>query len=117
MRLQELLLALVDNAVRYTPPGGSITIAGRDGPAPAISVADSGPGIPPGELGRIFERFSRADEARSRESGGTGLGLAVAQALARAHGGTITAGNNPGGGAVFTVVLPAAAATGGRPHE
>jgi signal transduction histidine kinase len=106
MRLQELMLALIDNAVRYTPPGGRITIAAHDGAAPSISIADSGPGIPEGQMGRIFDRFSRADEARSRDGGGTGLGLSVAQAIARAHGGEITVENGASGGAVFTLTLP-----------
>jgi signal transduction histidine kinase len=107
MRLQELLLALIDNAVRYTPPGGRITIEAQDGGAPAIRVSDTGPGIPQEQMSRIFERFSRGDEARSRDGGGTGLGLSVAQAIAHAHGGKITAQNSASGGAVFTLVLPA----------
>ena len=81
-------------------------IVARDGREPAISVADTGPGIDPGLLDRIFDRFYRLDEARTRESGGTGLGLSIAQAISVAHGGRITAQNaRGGGGAVFTLLL------------
>jgi signal transduction histidine kinase len=108
VRLQELLLAVVDNAVRHTPEGGRIVIVAQDGDSPTISVADSGPGIPLEHLERIFDRFYRADEARSHDGGGTGLGLSVAQAIAKAHGGRMTAENAAAGGAVFTLHLPGA---------
>src|SRR5215212_336880 len=99
-RTAQILAALLDNAVRYTPKGGSITVSGRllDDRAEA-SVTDSGPGIPPGNLPHLFDRFYRAEEARTRASGGTGLGLSIARDLARAQGGDLLAGTAPGGGA------------------
>ncbi len=71
-----------------------------------LQVTDSGPGIPAEALPRVFERFYRADHARSREQGGTGLGLAIARQLALAHGGDLMAANCPEGGAAFTLILP-----------
>jgi signal transduction histidine kinase len=108
-RTGQILASLLDNAVRYTPPDGRIVIGGRlrDGWVEA-SVADSGPGIAPEQLPRVFDRFYRADVARTRgEAGvGTGLGLAIARGLARAQGGDLTAANRKGGGAVFSLRLP-----------
>lgn len=108
-RTGQILAALLDNAVRHTPKGGTVTVAGRtlDNVIEA-SVSDTGPGVPPEHLPRIFERFYRAEEARTRQGGGTGLGLAIARDLARAQRGDLIAGNNPGGepGAVFALTLP-----------
>lgn len=104
--LRELLLALVENAVRHTPDGGRITLHAQDGAAPQISVSDTGPGIEEEHHARIFDRFYRADESRSRERGGTGLGLSIASAIARAHGGTLSVASEPGKGATFTLRLP-----------
>jgi signal transduction histidine kinase len=73
-----------------------------------LSIADNGPGIAVEDLPRVFDRFYRADKARSRESGGTGLGLAIARQLALAHGGDLSAANRPEGGAKFSLRLPAA---------
>jgi len=110
-----ILAALLDNAIRHTPERGVITVRGRalDGRAQAI-VADTGPGIPPEHLPRIFDRFYRADAqstARARKGGGTGLGLSIARDLARAQGGELTAANAgmgaASGGAVFTLEVPA----------
>jgi two-component system sensor histidine kinase CiaH len=103
----QVLAALLDNAVRYTPKGGSVTVSGRrfDGRAEA-SVEDTGPGIPLEHLDHIFDRFYRAEEARTRASGGTGLGLSIARDLARAQGGDLLAGHAPDGGASFTLKLP-----------
>jgi signal transduction histidine kinase len=103
----QVLAALLDNAVRYTPKGGSVTVSGRlfDGRAEA-RVEDTGPGIPLEHLDHIFDRFYRAEEARTRASGGTGLGLSIAHDLARAQGGDLLAGNAPNGGASFTLKLP-----------
>jgi signal transduction histidine kinase len=112
VRLQEVLLALVENAVRHVPEGGRIKITGETGRTASVTVADNGPGIDPAHLGRIFDRFYRLDEARTRSGGGTGLGLSIAQAIARAHGGEIAASNAPGGGAVFTLTLPGTSAAG-----
>lgn len=103
---------LIDNAVKFTPPGGTIRITTRrlDGGV-IISVQDSGPGIAPDHLPHLFEPFYRIDEARTRGSG-TGLGLAMAAAIVRLHGGTIRAGNVQGrGGARFDVELPNAIST------
>ncbi len=106
-RTGQILAALLDNAVRYTPKGGTITVSGRfrHGRAEAC-VADTGPGIPPEHLPRIFDRFYRAEEARTRKGGGTGLGLSIARALARAQGGELSAGNTQEGGATLTLRLP-----------
>ena len=112
-RTGQSLAALLDNALRFTPPGGTITVEGRisDKQVEAI-VTDTGPGIAPESLDRIFERFYRDDAysaARSRgaSGGGTGLGLAIARDLARAQGGEVNAENAEGGGARFTLSLPA----------
>ena len=112
-RTDQSLAALLDNALRFTPPGGTITVEGRitDKHVEAI-VTDTGPGIAPENLERIFERFYRDDAhsaARSRgpSGGGTGLGLAIARDLVRAQGGEVGAENAAGGGARFTLSLPA----------
>ena len=80
-----------------------------------IAVSDDGPGIPPEQLERVFERFHRVDEGRARERGGTGLGLAIARAIVEAHGGRIWAESPPGGGATITLELPGYRPTAG-PH-
>jgi signal transduction histidine kinase len=111
-RTGQILAALLDNALRFTPAGGTITVEGRiiDRRIEA-TVTDTGPGIAPDSLGRVFERFYRADPhsaARTRgpSGGGTGLGLAIARDLARAQGGELIAGNTDKGGARFTLILP-----------
>ena len=110
-RLKQLLSNLVDNACRYTPASGSVTLSlvQRDGLA-HLAVQDTGPGIPPDELPRIFERFYRADRARNGEVSGTGLGLAICQVIAEGHGGRIEVESRVGVGSTFTVVLPIGAA-------
>jgi signal transduction histidine kinase len=106
-RLTQVLRNLVRNAVAHTEPGGRVTLAARPrGDRLMIAVADDGPGIPAGELDRIFERFHRLDPGRARDRGGSGLGLAIARALTEAHGGTIRARSAPGEGATFEVELP-----------
>jgi len=107
-RTGQILAALLDNALRFTPPGGLVSVEGRarDGRVEA-TVTDSGPGIPAERLPRVFDRFYRAEAARTREGGSTGLGLAISRDLARAQGGELTAGNAPDGGASFTLTLPA----------
>ena len=104
--LKQLLWILIDNAAKYTPDGGRIGVhlAQPEGTAIQLAVEDDGVGIPAEHLGHIFERFYRADGSRSGE--GAGLGLAIAQWIVREHGGTVAAGNNPNGGANFTVSLP-----------
>ncbi|MDQ6883815.1 MAG: HAMP domain-containing histidine kinase [Candidatus Dormibacteraeota bacterium] len=104
--LKQLLWILVDNAMKHTPDGGRIRMRlGTAGLTAELAVADDGPGIPREDLERVFERFYQADSARSGE--GTGLGLAIARWIAEEHGGRVFAGNNPEGGAIFTVQLPA----------
>jgi len=108
-RLHQLALNLLGNAVKYTPAGGlvRVTVGARDGAA-CLEVADTGVGIPTEDLPRVFDRFYRADEARSRAAGGAGLGLAIARWCAEAHGGQISVQSRPGAGSVFTVWLPLA---------
>ncbi|MGI5243447.1 sensor histidine kinase [Dactylosporangium sp. CA-139066] len=105
--LAQLVWILVDNAVKYSPPDGNVwvTVTQR-GPRTQLSVADDGPGIPPGEERRIFERFHRAEESRTGR--GAGLGLAIALTIALEHHGAIEAANNATGGAAFLVDLPCA---------
>ena len=108
--IDRLLLILVDNAVKYTPAGGVCEIALTAAENEAhIAVRDSGVGIETKELESIFERFHRADKARSRETPGAGLGLAIARWIANVHGGSITAESTVGLGSVFHVRLPAVA--------
>ena len=108
-RIREMLLNLVTNAIKYTPQGGAIdlVLSEQDG-AVHLTVRDTGIGIAPGDLPHIFERFWRADPARSRtgDRPGTGLGLAITKWIAEAHGGSITVQSRPGRGTVFTVRLP-----------
>lgn len=109
-RLRQCVRNLVDNALRYTPSGGRVTVRGRSaGGAVIIEVADTGDGIDSDHLARVFERFFRGDPSRARRSGGTGLGLAIVQQIVQAHGGEIRAASpGPGRGATFTMRLPAA---------
>ncbi len=105
--LQEIMQNLLDNAVRYTPEGGRVTVKAEAREQDiVISVTDTGIGIPKAEQERIFERFYRVDSARSRESGGTGLGLAIARHLVEAHGGHIEVQSEVGCGSTFSVFLP-----------
>jgi signal transduction histidine kinase len=108
-RIREMLLNLITNAIKYTPQGGTIdlTLTEQDD-AVSLIVRDTGIGIAPGDLPHIFERFWRADPARSRtgDRPGTGLGLAITKWIAEAHGGSITVQSRPGRGTVLTVTLP-----------
>jgi len=107
-RTGQILAALLDNALRFTPSGGSVEVrASRQDGAIEATVTDTGPGIPPEHLARIFDRFYRAESARTREGGGTGIGLAIARGLARAQDGDLEAMNAKDGGAVFRLKLPA----------
>lgn len=107
LRVEQILGNLLSNAIHFTPQGGQISLTLSSAPdAASLSVRDTGPGIPPEALPHLFERFYRADKSRSREGGGTGLGLTIARQLAEAHKGTLTAANHPQGGAVFTFRLP-----------
>ena len=108
--LEQILLNLVENALRYTGGGGQITIQTQHAEhGTALMVKDTGSGIPPEHLPRIFERFYRADAGRSRESGGTGLGLAIVRHLVEAHGGSVTAESILGSGTTIRIFFPAAA--------
>ncbi|HEX7248535.1 MAG TPA: ATP-binding protein [Actinomycetota bacterium] len=109
--LSLLVRNLIDNAIRYTKPGGSVEVSVTHAPGTGISlvVRDTGVGIPRRELDRIFERFYRVDRARSRETGGTGLGLAIVRHVAENHGGSVEVRSELGAGSSFTVHLPALA--------
>jgi Signal transduction histidine kinase len=105
--LIRLFVNLLDNAIKYTPPGGQVVLrAGKERTGVWVAISDTGPGIPPEHLPHLFERFYRVEESRSRHSGGAGLGLAIAYEIARWHGGTIEVQSEPGHGATFTVHLP-----------
>jgi two-component system phosphate regulon sensor histidine kinase PhoR len=107
-KLHDALRNLMENAIHYSPEGTVIEIVTRrNGAALLLEIADRGPGIPDGDLERIFERFYRVDRARTRDPGGTGLGLAIVKHLIGLHGGTVSAANRRDGGAIFTVRLPA----------
>jgi two-component system phosphate regulon sensor histidine kinase PhoR len=111
-RLREVFDNLLDNAVKYSDNGGAIRLAAdrRDGEI-VLSVSDKGVGISLEDLPRIFERFYRADKARSRELGGTGLGLSIVKHIAHLHGGRVEAGSEPGKGTTISVILPAVTQT------
>lgn len=112
-RMTQVFLNLLVNAIRYTPSGGAVNLAIHEDAAPdgghgmlRVAVTDNGPGIDPEHLPYLFNRFYRTDEARARNSGGMGLGLAIAKEFVTAHNGTIVAESSPGHGTVFTVRLP-----------
>jgi two-component system, OmpR family, phosphate regulon sensor histidine kinase PhoR len=108
--LERLLLNLLDNAIKYNRPDGKITVrVGRCGTEAVLEVIDSGIGIPPESISRIFERFYRVDKGRAREEGGTGLGLAIVKHIAQAHGGQVDVESRIGRGSTFRVRLPLAA--------
>jgi heavy metal sensor kinase len=105
--VHRVLENLLSNALRYTPVGGEVRVTlAADAGSAVVSVADTGCGIAEGDQPHIFDRFYRADEARSRATGGCGLGLAIAKGVVEAHGGTITCTSQPSRGATFTVRLP-----------
>ncbi|NJC87706.1 MAG: HAMP domain-containing protein [Desulfuromonas sp.] len=105
-RLEQVLVNLLDNAIKYTPSGGRVTVtAVAEGDLVKVSVRDTGPGIPLHEQTRIFERFYRVDAGRSRDQGGTGLGLAIVKHIVQLHGGTVGVESVPGQGANFTFTL------------
>jgi two-component system, OmpR family, sensor histidine kinase CiaH len=106
-RLQQVLLILIDNAIKHTPPGGKVEVrVRRQSQSALVEVADTGTGIAPEHLPRIFDRFYRADKARARAQGGTGLGLAIAKMLIEAHGGHLQLSSTLGVGTQVSVLLP-----------
>jgi signal transduction histidine kinase len=114
IRLEQMLLNLLQNAIRYSPEGGAVTLrlAGRDGLA-VLSVSDQGIGIPADELPRLFQRFARASNADAQQIEGTGLGLYVVAEIARLHGGSVQVASKVGAGSTFTVTLPLRPAAAG----
>jgi two-component system phosphate regulon sensor histidine kinase PhoR len=107
--VEQILTTLLDNAVKYTEPGGRIEISVETGgPKLRVRVRDTGIGIPEEDLGRIFERFYRVDKARSRALGGTGLGLAIVKHLVQGLGGEISVQSKLGEGSTFVFTLPLA---------
>jgi two-component system sensor histidine kinase SenX3 len=110
--LRDLSIAmrnLLENAVRYTEAGGSISASARvAGDSVVVAIADTGAGIPIRDIERVFERFYRVDNARSRETGGTGLGLAIVKHTVESHGGRVEVQSELGRGSTFTVHLPVA---------
>lgn len=106
-RIKQVINNLLQNSLNHTPKGGlvSLQLACRHEQV-SIQIRDTGEGVPPEALSHIFDRFYRADVSRSRDKGGSGLGLTIAKRLVLIHGGTITAENHPEGGAVFAILLP-----------
>jgi heavy metal sensor kinase len=105
--LRRLVINLLDNALRYTPSGGKVTAALDTGMnSVQLRISDTGIGIAPGDAAQVFERFYRAGEARSRQNGGFGLGLAIVRWIAESHRGTVECASQPGQGSTFTVTLP-----------
>jgi two-component system, OmpR family, sensor histidine kinase BaeS len=110
-RLKQVIVNLLDNALRHTPAGGRVTVGAQlQNGRLSISVQDSGPGIPPEDLPYIFDRFYRADKSRAR--GGSGLGLAIARSIVLAHGGRLAAASQPGQGTTFTITFDSDVVTG-----
>jgi two-component system sensor histidine kinase BaeS len=106
IRLRQAVGNLVTNAIRHTPAGGRITIGARtDGPQAVIDVTDTGAGLAPEQVPLVFERFWRAEKSRSRQTGGSGLGLSIVRKLAEAHGGTASVTSTLGAGSTFTLRL------------
>jgi len=117
-RVAQVLRALVDNAVKFSPPGADVrvSVVVRDAQSATVTVRDTGPGIPDEELPRVFERFHRGRQDRG-SSAGSGLGLSIARELTELMGGTLAASSPPGDGATFTVTLPRRPARSRPPGE
>jgi len=110
-KLSQAVINLLSNALKYTPPGGAVEVCVDTRPSGTeIRVADTGVGIDPQDIPRVFERFYRADNSRSRATGGAGIGLSIARAIVESHGGTISAVSQPGRGSEFLITLPPAPA-------
>jgi len=104
--LEQAVINLIDNAIKYGEPGNTVEVSAEAGDEIALRVRDQGPGIAPEHLPRVFERFYRAENSRSREFGGTGLGLAIVKHVALAHGGKVSVDSKRGHGSTFTIVIP-----------
>lgn len=114
--IKQAVRVFVDNAIKYTPEGGSVEISSMQrGNSLLITIADSGPGIRKADLARIFDRFFRSDEARNSQTGGHGLGLAISRIIAASHGGKIHAKSQPGVGSAFTLEIPIVGKAQGQP--
>jgi signal transduction histidine kinase len=106
-RLQQVIVNLIDNAIKYTQEGGVIDVSvSREGNTAVLEVSDDGPGIPTHALTHVFERFYRADKARSRANGGAGLGLSIVKAICTAHNADVKVSSREGRGSCFRVELP-----------
>ena len=106
-RLEQIVVNLLSNALRYTDAGGAVRVAVRpEGGAALLEVADTGIGIAPEDVPRVFTRFWRGEKSRSRETGGAGIGLSIVRELVHAHGGEVTVESAPGEGSVFRITLP-----------
>jgi two-component system, OmpR family, sensor histidine kinase SenX3 len=106
-QLTSMFTNLIDNAIKYTPPGGKVEVTGGSGETEVfVRISDTGIGIDEGKLPRIFERFYRVDKARSKATGGTGLGLSIVRHIVENHGGRVTVESEVGEGSTFTVYLP-----------
>jgi signal transduction histidine kinase len=119
VRIQQVLLNLLSNAFKFTPPDGTVRLELRDGAADGtahVEVGDSGPGIAPDRRGEVFERFHQLDGSSTRKMGGTGLGLHIARELVDLHGGRLGVGEAPEGGALFVLDLPVVAPPGTPMH-
>lgn len=115
-RIEQAVENLVSNAVKFTPAGGRVEMRAADrGTGVAVTVRDTGPGIPPGELDRVWERFYRVEKSRARAHGGAGLGLAIVKQIVEAHGGKVMAESEPGRGSLFGFTLPLAGPPAGAP--
>jgi heavy metal sensor kinase len=117
-RLRQAVMNLIENAVEFTPPAGSVTVSSwRMGAEVGITVADTGAGIPDSDQARVFDRFYRVDPSRSRQTGGSGLGLAICYEIAAAHGGRIWVQSEVGAGSRFSIGLPAVDSPAPAPDE
>ena len=108
LRLRQAINNLIDNAIKYTPEGGKVSVkVAENGGLVTVTVADNGVGMDEVHLGKIFDRFYRVDKARARETGGTGLGLHIVQRIAHLHGGRVEVESKPGEGSTFRFIFPA----------
>jgi signal transduction histidine kinase len=118
IKLEQLFLNLLENAIRYTPKGGSISASVvREGKTAVIAIRDTGIGIPEEHIPHIFERFYRVDKARSRAEGGAGLGLAICKHIAEVHNGKIEVESQVGKGSTFSISLPLTENSDSDNHE